>query len=101
MMQASVKNLTAGTKVRVKDPGPTPNWSNFEDDFQRTSTSVKKRLQDSFFKGDKKLVAEILFISSEDERERLRRDKRVKVALRSPGGSPIVITADATNLHAV
>lgn len=92
------KNLPAGTRVRVQTPGPTPSWSEWDDDKQRTSTPVKRRLQEMFFRGDKKLQAEVLYIGNESERDKLKRNNRVKVQLRDPSGSMIVITADATNL---
>lgn len=97
-MKASPRSIPAGTRVKVREPGPVPLWSEWDDDNQRTSTPVKRRLQQMFFGGDKKIQAEVVFISSETERERLKRDSRVKVALRDPAGSRIIVTADATNL---
>lgn len=100
MMGSPTSSLSAGTKVSVAKPGSVPNWSEWDDDNQRTSTPVKKRLQEMFFKGDRKVQAEVLYVSSESERDALKRKGRVKVSLRDPAGSRIVITADATNLSA-
>lgn len=98
MIGSSAQHVSAGARVKVRDPGAVPLWSTWDNDNQRTSTPVKRRLQQLFFSGDKKVQAEVVYISSETERERLKRDKRVKVALRDPAGSQIVITADANNL---
>lgn len=100
MMKAGTKFLAAGTRVRVKDPVTVPAWSEWENDNQRTSTSVKKRLQQMFFKGDKRIQAEVVFIGSESERDKLRSKGWVKVQIRDAAGAMIVITADALNLAA-
>lgn len=98
-MKKSAKFMNAGTKVRVAVPSGVPNWSVWDDDHQRTSTPVKKRLQELFFKGDKKISGSIVFIGSESLRDELRRKNLVKVEVRDPAGCRIVITADAANLH--
>lgn len=92
------KSIPSGTRVRVVNAGPVPQWSTWDDDKQRTSTPNKRRLQQMFFRGDKKISASVVFISSEHERETLKKSGRVKVELRDPAGSMIVITADAANL---
>jgi hypothetical protein len=99
MITTAGKHLPAGTRVRVSQPGPVPCWSTWDDDGQRTSSSVKKRLQRLFFSGDRKIHAEVVFIPSESERDRLRSLGRVKVQVRDPAGSSIVVTADATELR--
>lgn len=98
-MALAVRSFSAGSRVRVIESGTVPHWSTWDDDKQRTSSSVKKRLQELFFKGDRKLQAQVVFIISEGERERLKRDGRVKVEIRDPAGASIVITADAANLR--
>lgn len=98
MMQS--KSLAAGAKVRIKEPGPVPQWSEWDEDGQRTSGPVKKRLQRMFFQGDKRIHAEVLYVPNETERDKLRNLGRCKVQIRDSAGSSIVITADATNLHA-
>ncbi len=91
-------SLGAGVRVRVRKPGPVPEWSDWDDDGQRTSTPVKKRLQTLFFRGDKRVIAEIVYVSSESLRQKLTSKNQIKVELRDPAGASIVITADATNL---
>ena len=76
------KSLAAGTKVRVVEPMDVPEWSKWDDDAGRISSSVKRRLQQMFFRGNKNLSAEIVYIASEEERERLRRKGRIKVRVR-------------------
>lgn len=98
MMGSPMRSLSAGSKVTVTTPGPVPTWSEWDDDNQRTSTPVKRRLQEMFFKRDKKILAEVVYIASESERESLKRKNRVKVSLRDPAGSRITITADPENL---
>ncbi len=93
-----VKQFAAGTKVRVSEPGEIPEWSEWDDDHGRTSGSVKRRLQQMFFRGDKKITAEVVYIAKESEREGLQRKGRVKVRLRDPSGSALVITADPSKL---
>ncbi|NLX23339.1 MAG: hypothetical protein GXY55_16940 [Phycisphaerae bacterium] len=92
------RDLSAGTKVRVEPPIPVPEWSEWDDDKGRASTPVKKRLQQMFFKGDRKVNAEIVYIAKETERDKLRRLGRVKVRLRDPSGACVVITAEAATL---
>ncbi len=95
---AKTVRVGAGARVRVKAPGPVPEWSTWDDDGQRTSTPVKKRLQQLFFRGDKRVMAEVVYIASESVRERLKSRNQIKVELRDPAGASIIITADATNL---
>ncbi len=90
-------NLAAGARVRVKSPGPVPEWSVW-DPCQRTSTHVKKRLQQAFFSGDKRIQAEIQYVGSESLRDRLRNEGRVRIELRDSAGSSIIILADSQNL---
>lgn len=99
MLSSKKISLSAGTRVRVKETGSVPEWSNW-DPCQRSSTSVKRRMQTAFFKGDKRIQGEIVYIASESLRERLRRDNRVKVQLRDAAGVQIVIVADPENLIA-
>jgi uncharacterized NAD(P)/FAD-binding protein YdhS len=101
MVAAGAKFLAAGTRVEIAEPGPVPHWSTWDDDKQRTSTPVKKRLQQMFFKGDRRIRAEIVYISSESERERMKTRGLVKLQIKDPAGSLIVITAGASQLRAV
>lgn len=91
-------SLAAGTRVKVKQPGLVPEWSVW-DPCQRTSNAVKKRLQTMFFRGDRRVSAEIVYIASESVRQRLRAQGRIKVELRDVAGSSVVILADANNLR--
>lgn len=90
--------LAAGTKVRVAQPMEVPEWSDWDDDKGRTSTPVKKRLQTMFFKGDKKVGAEIVYIAKETDRDKLRKLGRVKVRLRDASGASVIITAESEKL---
>lgn len=98
-MVGSGNHVSAGTRVRVKDAIPVPTWSTWDDDGQRTSNPVKKRLQKQFFSGDRRIAAEVIYIGSESERDRLRSNGRVKVQIRDSAGSMIVITAPVESLH--
>lgn len=98
MVASSGKFLAAGTRVRISEPGPVPTWSTWDDDNQRTSNHVKRRLQTLFFKGDRRVSAEVLYIGNESVRDKLRADGRVKVQLRDPAGSIIIVTAPTANL---
>ncbi len=100
MSDGKMKFVSAGTRVRVKEAGSVPQWSEWDDDGQRTSAPVKKRLQRLFFAGDKRIGAEVVYISNESQREKLRTLGRVKVQLRDPAGSMIVVTAATENLAA-
>ncbi len=91
--------LAPGTRVQVINPGPPPEWSEWDDDGGRTSGSVKKRLAQLFFGGDKRLHAEIVYIASESERDELKRKGRTKVRVKEAAGSTLVLTADLTNLE--
>lgn len=95
----STVSLAAGTRVRVKSPGPVPEWSVW-DPCQRTSNHVKRRIQDQFFKGDRRVQAEVVYIGNESLRDKLRKQERVKIELRDPAGVMVTILADAKNLIA-
>ncbi|MEP0847681.1 MAG: hypothetical protein HRF50_12800 [Phycisphaerae bacterium] len=100
MAIGNVKFISAGTRVKVRTPGDVPAWSEWDDDHQRTSVSVKRRLQKLFFAGDRRIGAEVVYVSNEAQREKLRTAGRVKLQLRDPAGSIIVITAPLENLAA-
>lgn len=93
MATAAAKFVSAGTRVRISEPMRVPSWSAWDNDGGRTSTHVKKRLQEQFFKGDRKISAEVVYISNSDERDRMRQKGIVKISLRDAAGSSIVITA--------
>ena len=97
-MKSATKYMTAGTRVKVSTPGPVPVTSVWDDDRQRCSPSVKKRLQALFFKGDRRISSQVVYIGSESMRERLKKKNLMKVELRDPAGSRIIITADADNI---
>lgn len=99
MAEGKSKYLGAGARVKVVTPGPVPSTAVCDKDDGRTSNSVKKRLQQLFFSGDKRIRAEIIYIGSEDEREKLKRKNLAKVQLRDPAGSMIVTTAELSNLQ--
>ena len=88
-------HFAAGTRVKVVAPMEIPEWSRWEDDRGRVSTPVKKRLQSAFFQGDRKVSAEVVYISHEGEREHLRRQGRVKIRARDASGSAVVFAAEA------
>jgi len=92
------KFMAVGTKVRVNEPMDVPEYSNWDDDHGRTSASLKKRLQGMFFRGDRKLAAEIVYVSKESERERLRRKGLVKIRVKDQAGCMLTITADPKTL---
>ena len=94
------KYLSEGTRVKVADPGDVPQYSTWDDDGGRISTRVKKRLQKLFFRGDKHLSAEVMYVPKETERERLRRKGLVKLRVRDPAGCTLVLTADPCKLKA-
>jgi hypothetical protein len=94
------KHLAVGTKVRVAEPMEVPEYSTWDDDHGRISASLKKRLQAMFFRGDRKLAAEIVYISKESERERLRRNGLIKIRLKDQAGCQLTLTADPKTLHA-
>jgi len=52
-----------------------------------------------FFKGSNKITAEVVYVAKESDREKLRRLGRIKVRLRDPSGSMLVITADPQQLE--
>jgi len=93
-----VKYLAAGTRVKVDEPTEVPQWSECDDDNGRTSVPTKRRLQQLFFRGDKKVQAEVVYIANESLREKLRRLGRVKVRVREPSGSMVVFTAAVDRL---
>ena len=92
------KHLAVGAKVRVAEPMDTPEWSKWDDDKGRTSTTLKKRMQSMFFQGNPKVQAEILYIAKESERARLARIGQIKIRLRDKTGCMLNITADPSIL---
>lgn len=97
---AASRALGAGTRVHVRRPGAVPQFSTWDDDGQRTSSAVKRRLQTLFFQGDKRVHASVVYVASEALRERLKSKGHVKVELRDPAGSSVVILAEFENLTA-
>jgi len=93
------KFMASGTQIRVRIPGPTPPWSSWEDDRGRTSGPVKRRLQEMFFRGDRKIRAEVAWVSSESERDELSRKGRLKVKLREASGTTLLVTAALDNIQ--
>ncbi len=87
------KEFASGTKVTVAQAMEVPHWSTWDDDGGRISTPVKRRLQQAFFQQNKKVSGEIIYISKEDEREKLRRQGRCKIRVRDQSGATVVITA--------
>jgi hypothetical protein len=92
------KFMAVGTKVRVAEPMDVPEYSSWDDDHGRMSASLKRRMQALFFRGDRKLAAEIVYISKESERERLRRRGLVKIRVRDKAGCILTLTADPSTL---
>jgi len=92
------KFVSAGTRVKILEPGAVPMWSEWEDDGGRSSTPVKRRLQQLFFRGDRRISAEVVYVGNESERDKLRNLGRCKVQLRDAAGSMVVVTADVDNL---
>ena len=98
MAFADNKHFASGTKVRIAESMDVPQWSTWDDDKGRTSGAVKKRLQQRFFRADRKLTAEIIYIATEEARERLRRKGQTKVRVRDQSGCAMVLTADPATL---
>ena len=92
------RHMAAGVRVRISQPMEVPTWSKWDDDHGRISTPVKKRLQTMFFNGSSRVTAEVVYISSETERQKLRRLGQIKLRLREPSGSSLTITADPQHL---
>lgn len=88
------KFMAVGTKVRVATPMDVPENSTWDDDKGRISAMLKKRMQAMFFRGDRKLAAEIVYVAKESERERLRRKGLVKIRVKDAAGCMLVLTAD-------
>ncbi len=93
------KYLAVGTKVRVANPTEVPEWSTWDDDHGRISPSNKRRLQGLFFQGSNRVTAEVVYVGKEADRDKLRRLGRIKIRLRDPSGSSLVITADPAQLE--
>jgi hypothetical protein len=93
------KHVSVGSRVSIRKPMDTPDWSTWDDDKGRTSAKVKKRLQAMFFQGNRKVQAEVMYVSKESERAKLRRKGLVKIRLKHPSGCMLSITADPTNLR--
>ena len=94
------KFLAVGTKVRVAEPMDVPENSSWDDDHGRMSASLKKRMQAMFFRGDRKLAAEIVYVSKESDRERLRRKGLIKIRVKDKAGCMLTLTADPSVLVA-
>lgn len=94
------RSWAAGSRVKIKKPGAVPEWSTWDDDGHRTSTSVKRRLQQLFFRGDRRIGASIVYVASESLRDRMKAKQQVKVEVRDAAGSSVIVLADASNLIA-
>ena len=100
MAMQAAKFISAGTRVKIAAPIAVPAESTWDNDGGRCSTPVKKRLQQMFFRGDKRISGEVVYIGSEDVRTRLRNKGLVKVQIRDAAGSMITITAPVEHLKA-
>lgn len=98
MAMQAAKFISAGTRVKVAKPITVPTDSTWDSDGGRCSTPVKKRLQQLFFKGDKRISGEVVYVGSEDVRTRLKNKGLLKVLIRDAAGSMITITAPAESL---
>lgn len=98
-MGGGTKHITAGTRVKVIEPMSIPTDSVW-DRCERTSNPVKKRMQEMFFKGDKRISATVVFITGETERARMKRKELTKIELRDAAGSSITITTPVTSIKA-
>ena len=92
------KHVSVGSRVSILKPMETPEWSTWDDDKGRTSATVKRRLQAMFFQGNRKIQAEVMHVSKESERTKLRDRGLVKIRLRDPCGCMLAIIADPSNL---
>lgn len=101
MMLKSARHYVAGTCVKVTAPSTVPECSAWDSDRQRTSTSMKRRLQQLFFKGDRRVTGRVVYVGSESTRQQLNKKGMIKIELRDAAGSRIVITADPDNLRRV
>ncbi|MHC4441372.1 MAG: hypothetical protein ACYTF1_00265 [Planctomycetota bacterium] len=88
------KNFPAGTKVKVAKAVEVPLSSKWDDDRGRISTPAKKKLLQRFFEGDEKITAEILYVSKESERNKLKKAGQIKIRLRESSGATLIITVD-------
>ena len=61
---------------------------------------MKKRLQQLFFKGDRRVSGMVVYITRESERDKLRKHGWVKVEVRDPAGCSVIFTAAAEDLRA-
>jgi uncharacterized protein YhfF len=88
------QELASGTRVRIRESMDVPQWSEWDDDKGRASAPTKRRLQQLFFKGSKKVTGEIVYVAKESERDKLRRIGRCKVRIRDSSGAAVVITCE-------
>lgn len=88
------KTLPVGSKVWIAEPMDVPENVAWDDDGGRTSGLLKKRLVAAFFKQDKRITAEVVYIARESEREKLRRKGLVKIRLKHQSGSMLNITVE-------
>ena len=88
------KNFPAGTKVKVIKSMEVPHYSTWDDDRGRISTPAKKTLLQRFFEGSQKIAAEIVYVSKESERNKLKKAGQIKIRLRESSGATLIITAN-------
>ena len=88
------KDFPAGTKVKVIKSMEVPHSSTWDDDRGRISTPAKKTLLQRFFGGSQKIAAEIVYVSKESERNKLKNAGQIKIRLRESSGATLIITAD-------
>lgn len=93
------RHLGEGTEARVTEPMDVPEDSVWDDDGGRTSTRVKKSLQARFFRGDRHLSAEVVYVAKDSERKRLRRKGLIKLCVHDAARSILVLTVDPAKLE--
>lgn len=92
------QTFSAGQKVILTAAMTAPAWCVCDDDKGRVAKHVKKTILERFFKVDKKLTCEIVYVSNEVEREKLRKAGRAKVRVRTPAGECIIIPIEINKL---
>lgn len=72
--------LSAGTKVKIAQPGPPPEELKWVKDL-RLNPRTRKQLIEGFWKGQRTISGHVAFVRNESDRERLRKEGKVVVRI--------------------
>lgn len=84
------KEFTSSTKVKVTEPGDPPTDIEWVRDIH-INGRTRRQLTSQFWKQHRGIIGQVSYVSSESQREKLRREGKVMVHVSDPSAQSIVL----------